>query len=110
MVLLHTIHATSHGNGSACRSPLRVAPRAGCDFNRGLRRRFGSPAARLSVGEIMKTPISVAQDNHFTPIQFMPVVTVAAEIQSPLASPVKLQAFRVPWAPLKPATREIPPA
>src|SRR5216684_1506601 len=63
-------------------------------------------ASRLSVGAIMKTPISIAQDNHYTPIQFSHALNAAVETPSALTSPVQLQSFRVPWAPLQTAARE----
>ncbi len=49
----------------------------------------------------MKTPTRAAQDVHHTSIQFAQTVSDASEF--PL---VRLQTFRVPWAPLQTANRE----
>ena len=49
----------------------------------------------------MKTGIRVTQETYRTSIQFAHALAAAAENPSPLTSTVRLQAFRVPWAPLK---------
>jgi hypothetical protein len=49
----------------------------------------------------MKTPTRASQDDHHTSIQFAQTLSGASEF--PL---VRLQTFRVPWAPLQTANRE----